>query len=37
VIDQCKFCPSKRKPLETIESLNKKRFSTSSFKDVVKE
>lgn len=36
VIEQCKFCPSKRKPLETIESLNKKRFSTSSFKDVVK-
>ena len=36
VIDQCKFCPSKRKPLETIESLNKKRFSTSSFKDVQK-
>jgi|TARA_R110002074_G_scaffold350929_3_gene521977 organic radical activating enzyme len=37
VIDQCKFCPSNRKPLETIESLNKKRFSTSSFKDVIKE
>jgi|TARA_R110002060_G_scaffold76527_1_gene86980 organic radical activating enzyme len=37
VIDQCKFCPSYRKPLETIESLNKKRFSISSFKDVIKE
>jgi hypothetical protein len=37
VIDGCKFCPSNRMPLETIESLNKKRNSTSSFTDVQKK